>query len=127
MAGSAAFKLSGPGAALAQDPAISEYLRCYGFPLPPEVRYGFIRFPSTQENARVSLFGQAWVPAHAIGTLLFLHGYSEHSGNYGRLIRNFTDAQFAVAALDLRGHGLSEGARGHLETSTAYAEDVEFF
>jgi acylglycerol lipase len=122
-----AFKLSDPGASLGHDPAMREYLRCYDFPQAPEIRYGYIHFESPQSADRVRLFGQAWLPQHAIGTVLLVHGYAEHTGNYAKLVKNLTDARFAVAAMDLRGHGLSEGPRGHLESAHAYAEDIEHF
>lgn len=122
-----AFKLTEPGASLGQEPAMREYLRCYDYPQPPDVRYGYVRFESPQSADRVNLFGQAWLPDHAVGTVLLIHGYAEHTGNYSRLVKNFTDARFAVATMDLRGHGLSEGPRGHLESPDAYAEDIEHF
>jgi alpha-beta hydrolase superfamily lysophospholipase len=122
-----AFKLSDPSATLAPDPVMLEYLRCYELPQPPSVRYGFLRFNSPQPKERIGLFGQAWVPPHAIGTVLLIHGYSEHTGNYARLIRDFVQARLAVVALDLRGHGLSEGPRGHLADPHHYAEDIESF
>lgn len=121
------FKLSDPGTTIVQDPAMGEYLRCYEFPQPPDVRYGYFHFESPQTKDRVRLFGQAWLPNHAVGTVLLLHGYSEHSGNYAQLVRNFTDAKFAVMAMDMRGHGLSEGPRGHADSPTTYVEDLEFF
>jgi len=124
---SSAFKLSDPGSSANQDPTMTEYLRCYDFPQPPAARYGFIRFDSPQDRDRVQLFGQAWVPEHAIGTILFIHGYGEHVGNYSKLIENFIGEKFAVIAMDLRGHGLSEGSRGHLEHKDFYAQDLEFF
>lgn len=104
-----------------------EYLRCYEFPLPPSVRYGYRRFESPQSNDRVNLFGQAWLPNHATGTVAILHGYSEHSGNYAQLVHDFIEARLAVVMIDLRGHGLSEGPRGHLERPETYAEDLEAF
>jgi alpha-beta hydrolase superfamily lysophospholipase len=122
----AAFTLSGSGSH-GQDPTTSEYLRCYELPQPPAVRYGYYRFESPQPKDRVSLFGQAWLPEHAKGTVLLLHGYSEHTGNYAQLIHDFVNARLAVMAMDLRGHGLSEGPRGHLGSPTAYVEDVETF
>lgn len=122
-----AFKLSEPGSSLSQDPAMTEYLRCYEFPQPPTVRYGFRRFESPQSKDRVNLFGQAWVPNHATGTVVLIHGYSEHGGNYSQLVRDFLGARLAVVMLDLRGHGLSEGPRGHLDSPQAYAEDFESF
>ncbi|RZA07669.1 MAG: alpha/beta fold hydrolase [Proteobacteria bacterium] len=126
-ASTTAFKLSDPGKTLAQDPAMSEYLRCYEFPGPPETRYGYVRIDSPQAKDRVGLFGQAWSPLHATGTVLLIHGFAEHGGNYAHLVRDFVNAHLAVAMLDLRGHGLSEGARGHVEGPHTYAEDIEAF
>jgi alpha-beta hydrolase superfamily lysophospholipase len=122
-----AFKLSDPGTSLAQDPAMMEYLRSYEFPCPPDVRYGYTRMESPQPTDRVNLFGQAWVPAHPAGTVAIFHGYGEHSGNYSRLVRDFVEARYAVVMMDLRGHGLSEGPRGHAPTPEVYAEDWTHF
>jgi len=104
---------------------MSEYLRNYELPLPPAARYGSARIPSPQANQRVAIFAQAWVPGHAVATVALIHGYSEHSGNYARLIREFVENNFAVITLDLRGHGLSEGPAGHLQGPNLYAEDAE--
>ncbi len=119
------FRLSDPGTPFAQDPAMAEYLRAYDFPLPPEVRYGFLRLDSPQQNDRVRLLAQAWVPNHAVGTIFLIHGYAEHSGNYAKLVREFTQSQFAVIAFDHRGHGLSEGPAAHVQNPETYAEDAE--
>lgn len=119
------FQLSDPGSLADRDPAVAEYLHSYDFPLPAEARYGFVRLESPGERNRVTLFGQAWVPGHATGTVLLLHGYSEHSGNYARLVREFVQNQLAVITLDFRGHGLSEGPIGHVDGPSTYAEDAE--
>jgi alpha-beta hydrolase superfamily lysophospholipase len=47
------------------------------------------------------------------GVVVVAHGYAEHFGRYGELVRHLTDRGFAVAGMDHRGHGLSEGPRGH--------------
>lgn len=127
MTGFSLFKLTEPGATLIRDPSVREYLKTYNCPIPPNVRYGHIRLESPQDQFRVALFGQAWVPDHSLGTVFLIHGFSEHTGNYGRLIQDFTNARLAVAAIDLRGHGLSEGPRGHTDSPECYAEDVEKF
>lgn len=119
------FRLSDSGSKLALSPTMAEYLRAYELPLPPAARYGTVLVTSPQEKYRVALRAQAWAPDHATGTIAFLHGYSEHVGNYARLIRDLVDARFAVIAFDLRGHGLSEGPAGHSPSPTAYAEDAE--
>lgn len=121
------FQLSEPGSTQQRDPVMSEYLRSYELPLPPQIRYGFTRLDSPQKSDRVNLFGQAWLPEGARGLVVLVHGYSEHSANYAQLIQALVRAKFAVAALDLRGHGLSEGPRGHAGSPETYAEDVEAF
>lgn len=119
------FKLSDPGKSLVIDTTMAEYLQAYGLPIPPEVRYGYARIHSPQEKYRVSLMAQAWLPHSAIGTILLIHGYAEHTGNYAHLIQDFVNQKFAVIALDLRGHGLSEGIAAHTPLPHLYAEDVE--
>ncbi len=119
------FRLSDPGSALSIDPAMAEYLRAYRLPLPPAARYGYARIPTPQERQRVEVLAQAWVPSHAMATVLLIHGYAEHTGNYAHLIGDLVNAKFAVIALDLRGQGLSEGPSGHTPSPEAYAEDVE--
>lgn len=120
------FKLSEPGGTYSQsDAGLMAYLQSYGLPYPPLVRYGNIAFDSGQAKHRVQLFGQAWLPQHAVGTVFFVHGFAEHAANYAQLIQDLVAANYAVAALDLRGHGLSEGVRGHCDTPHCYAEDIE--
>jgi len=119
------FALSDPGSLMAQDPAMAEYLLSYSFPPPADARYGFVRMESPQKQNRVRLFGQAWVPMHAKATVAIIHGYAEHSGNYSRLGRDLIADQYAVIALDLRGHGLSEGPVCHLDLPSHYVEDTE--
>ena len=119
------FQLSDPGSPATQATPMAEYLRSYNLPQPPDARYGFTRLSSSGDGHRVTLFGQAWVPGHALGTVFFLPGYSEHCGNYARLISEFVANEFAVLTMDLRGHGLSEGPAGHADSPHAYAEDAE--
>jgi alpha-beta hydrolase superfamily lysophospholipase len=47
------------------------------------------------------------------GVVVVAHGYAEHFARYGELVRHLTDRGFAVAGMDHRGHGRSEGPRGH--------------
>ncbi len=120
------FKLSDPGMSYSQsDSNLMEYLNSYGFPFPPNIRYGNLSFEASRSPHRVRLFGQAWKPESVKGTILLVHGFAEHIGNYGQLINDFVNNDFAVVALDLRGHGLSEGTRGFVESPSCYAEDIE--
>jgi alpha-beta hydrolase superfamily lysophospholipase len=56
-----------------------------------------------------------------------VHGLGEHSGRYEHLAAAFTEAGLALYAIDLRGHGRSEGPRGHTPSLTQWYDDVELF
>jgi len=60
----------------------------------------------------------------ARGRVLLVHGYAEHSARYQRVVDLWTGRGLAVARLDLRGHGRSEGPRGHVATFSDYVSDV---
>ena len=74
----------------------------------------------------VQLFWRAWepdVPARA--TVCLVHGIGEHSGRYEHVAAAFTGAGLAFHAIDLRGHGRSEGPRGHTPSLTQWLDDIE--
>lgn len=81
----------------------------------------------------VSLFGSiAWAggtlalhlesPASPRGTLVLVHGYMDHSGLMSGPARHFLSNGWIVAAPDLPGHGLSDGARGDIESFERYGQ-----
>ncbi len=45
--------------------------------------------------------------------VLVSHGYAEHVGRYGHVVAHLAARGFAVAGVDHRGHGRSDGPRGH--------------
>ena len=59
--------------------------------------------------------------------LALVHGFGEHGGRYGGLVDYFVARGYAVHALDLRGHGRSPGARGHIDAWRQYREDLAAF
>jgi lysophospholipase len=63
----------------------------------------------------------------AKATLLFVHGYGEHSGRYAHVMSWFHDRGYDVAAFDYRGHGKSEGVRGHVTRYREYMDDLDAF
>jgi acylglycerol lipase len=68
-----------------------------------------------QARDGVSLFVRTWSPQAApTGVVCVVHGIGEHSGRYGHLCSALVQAGYAVAAFDLRGHGRSDGGRGHV-------------
>ena len=58
--------------------------------------------------------------------LLIVHGYApEHAARYREYAHFLADNGVYVVAPDLRGHGLSEGQRGHVDDYAEYFLDVE--
>jgi acylglycerol lipase len=72
------------------------------------------------------VYWQAWLPeeADARAVLLLAHGFGEHGGRYGRLLEAMVPRGFALYALDHRGHGRSEGPRGHVGRFVEFVDDL---
>ncbi len=68
---------------------------------------------------------RAWLPDAPERVLVLVHGYAEHSGRYDHVGVWFAERGFAVHAYDQRGHGRSEGARGHVDRFADFLEDLE--
>ena len=64
--------------------------------------------PATPEKARMVL----------------AHGLGEHSGRYRHVIDRIVDTGISVWAIDHRGHGHSEGKRGHVDSIDQYIADL---
>ncbi len=58
------------------------------------------------------------------GAVLLTHGYGEHSGRYDEVVAGWTARGLLVATWDLRGHGHSEGPRGHVAHFSDYVRDA---
>jgi alpha-beta hydrolase superfamily lysophospholipase len=82
-------------------------------------------FTGQDEN---ELFYQTWSKDEsAHGTILITHGLAEHSECYHGLAKVLTENGWYVMALDLRGHGRSEGKRGYVRDFHEYVHDLEDF
>ena len=57
--------------------------------------------------------------------IFLIHGLAEHLGRYEHIGAFFAEKGWRVTALELRGHGESEGKRGHTESWDRYVEDVQ--
>jgi alpha-beta hydrolase superfamily lysophospholipase len=76
----------------------------------------------------IKLFVRKWKPENPIRAVIYLlHGFSEHSGRYEQWAKKFTEENFCVYALDYRGHGQAEGARGHTPSYKYLMDDVKVF
>lgn len=61
----------------------------------------------------------------ARAAVVLVHGYGEHAGRYQELAEELGRGGCDAYLLDLRGHGLSEGPRGHVERFEDYLLDLD--
>jgi alpha-beta hydrolase superfamily lysophospholipase len=73
------------------------------------------------------LLRRAWLPRDARRAVVLVHGLAEHSGRYDHVGAWLSTRDCAVHAYDHRGHGQSEGARGHVRSFAELLDDLETF
>lgn len=59
--------------------------------------------------------------------LLCVHGFAEHGGRYGHVLRFFAARGYEAAVLDLRGHGRSGGRRTWVRRFDDYLDDLSAY
>lgn len=59
--------------------------------------------------------------------ILIVHGHGEHAGRFQEVAEYFINKGISVMALTLRGHGNSEGKKGHAPSMNQLLTDVEYF
>jgi alpha-beta hydrolase superfamily lysophospholipase len=65
--------------------------------------------------------GPAQKPAAIVA---MIHGYAEHGGRYAHVMDAWAERGIATVAIDLRGHGLSAGTRGHCRRFQEFLDDA---
>ena len=70
---------------------------------------------------------RAWPASGAAITFAVVHGLGEHSGRYERFAHGMARHGMATYAVDLRGHGLSPGRRGHVDSWSQWTDDTAAF
>ena len=66
---------------------------------------------------------QSKTPPKAV--VFIVHGLGEHSGRYEEMATFFSKNEIASFAFDHRGHGISEGKKGHATSLEQLIEDTE--
>jgi alpha-beta hydrolase superfamily lysophospholipase len=73
------------------------------------------------------IYYQFWKPDKPKAAIIIAHGFAEYSGRYQHVADHFANEGIAVYALDHRGHGKSEGHRGHVDSFDDYLADLDTF
>ncbi len=79
---------------------------------------------SLEGSGGLCLFRRTWLPPEPQRAMLIIHGFAEHSGRYEAPSAWFAARGCAVHAYDQRGHGRSDGTRGHVERFDEFLDDA---
>ena len=110
-----------PGALTVLTPDEDAYLRHYGIHFSESID-GLAHQLGRIETAAHTIAAHLWAPRDATGSAVVIHGYYDHVGLYGHLIRLLLDRGLAVLSFDLPGHGLSTGEPANIETFEHYVD-----
>jgi alpha-beta hydrolase superfamily lysophospholipase len=99
------------------------YLDYYGLDLSQEFPAARFSLGAVSSGGyRLAL--HCWQQPEAHTTLLLVHGYFDHVGLYGHLVRFGLDQGANVVAFDLPGHGLSSGPPGEIRDFSEYRQAI---
>lgn len=75
----------------------------------------------------LDIFAQGWEPEARTpkAVVCLVHGLGEHSSRYIHVAEAFGKEGFALFTYDLRGHGRSGGARGHISSIEDFMKDID--
>jgi alpha-beta hydrolase superfamily lysophospholipase len=76
---------------------------------------------------KVRLAYRRWDGADSRAALIVVHGLGEHAGHYDEFARRMASFGITTFAFDLRGHGLSDGKRGHVPRFDIYLQELDRF
>ena len=71
------------------------------------------------------IIGYEWECERPRYVVCLIHGIGEHAGRYDRTGKVFQESRIAMVSMDLRGHGLSSGSRGHTSPRICIQEDID--
>jgi alpha-beta hydrolase superfamily lysophospholipase len=82
---------------------------------------------SVESADGTNLAYRAWPQPGPGITFAVVHGLGEHAGRYARFAEGMARHAMGTFAVDLRGHGLSPGQRGHVDSWSQWTDDVSAF
>jgi len=78
-----------------------------------------------QSKDNLKLHGCTWEVKKPIGIICLVHGMGEHIERYEHVAAAFNKNQISAWGFDHRGHGRSEGKRGHTPSIECMFDDIE--
>jgi len=80
-----------------------------------------------RKTAGPGLYFETWLPeaSNARAVVALLHGFAEYGGRYAHVARSWAERGIGVVAVDMRGHGRAQGARGSCRRFGDYLDDLE--
>ena len=75
----------------------------------------------------LDIFAQSWEPTilQPKAVVCLVHGLGEHTSRYAHVAEAFGRQGFVLFGADLRGHGRSGGARGHISSIEDFMKDID--
>jgi alpha-beta hydrolase superfamily lysophospholipase len=79
-------------------------------------------------NNQVKFYVQEWLPdGEIVASITLVHGIGEHSGRYQSMAEYYCSKGISILSYDQRGHGKTEGKRGHIRSYDIAADDIDHF
>jgi len=76
---------------------------------------------------RLRLQYRSWEVPAPKAAVVFVHGFSDHSGRYESFAETLATFGVSTFAFDLRGHGQSDGRRGYVRRFEIYLQELDRF
>ena len=77
----------------------------------------------TQDNLELELYQSSVISPKAV--LFLVHGMGEHALRYAHVAEYLKNVNIITVAIDLRGHGRSQGKRGHMPSYELMMQDLK--
>lgn len=76
----------------------------------------------------LDMYARSWAPEQQPKAVVCLiHGHGEHINRYNHVGEAFASAGYSMQGYDVRGHGQSEGPRGHIPSYESLFTDIRDF
>ena len=70
------------------------------------------------------LYAYETIPDRPRAVVALLHGFADYGGRYAHVVKAWYELGIATLAVDMRGHGKAEGARGYCLRFEEYIDDA---